>query len=51
MAGNQWTVFDHFMQAFNELRAASDEDIDLAVIGNQPRTFAGLQNKGADYLI
>jgi len=52
MAGNQWVVFDHFMQAFNEHRAASgEEDIDLTAIGNQPRTFAGLQNKGADYFI
>jgi ABC-type molybdate transport system substrate-binding protein len=51
MAGNQWTVFNHFMQAFNELRAASGEDIDLTAIGNQSRTFAGLQKKGADYFI
>lgn len=51
MAGNQWVVFDHFMQAFNELRAAKGEDIDLTAIGNQPRTFAGLQKKGADYFI
>jgi len=28
MAGNQWVVFDHFMQAFNEYRAAMGEDID-----------------------
>jgi ABC-type molybdate transport system substrate-binding protein len=43
MAGNQWVVFDHFMQAFNEYRdARGEEDID---------TFAGLQNKGADYFI
>ena len=27
------------------------EGIDLTAIGNQPRTFAGLQNKGADYFI
>ncbi len=52
MAGNQWVVFDHFMQAFNEHRSAmGEEDIDLTAIGNQPRTFAGLQNKGADYFI
>jgi len=52
MAGNQWVVFDHFMQAFNEHRAArGEEGIDLTAIGNQPRTFAGLQNKGADYFI
>jgi ABC-type molybdate transport system substrate-binding protein len=52
MAGNQWVVFDHFMQAFNEYRAArGEEDIDLTAIGNQPRTFAGLQEKGADYFI
>ncbi len=52
MAGNQWVVFDHFMQAFNEHRDASGKkDIDLTAIGNQPRTFAGLQNKGADYFI
>jgi hypothetical protein len=51
MAGNQWVVFDHFMQAFNELRAEKDSSIDLTAIGNQPRTFAGLQNKGADYFI
>jgi ABC-type molybdate transport system substrate-binding protein len=51
MAGNQWTVFDHFMQAFNEQRAASGEDIDLTAIGNQPRTLAGLRKKGADYFI
>jgi ABC-type molybdate transport system substrate-binding protein len=52
MAGNQWVVFDHFMQAFNEYRdARGEEDIDLTAIGNQPRTFAGLQNKGADYFI
>lgn len=52
MAGNQWVVFDKFMQAFNEHRAASDEDdIDLTAIGNQPRTLAGLQNKGSDYFI
>jgi len=52
MAGNQWVVFDHFMQAFNEYRAATgEEDIDLTAIGNQPRTFAGLQKKGADYFI
>ncbi|TCK17870.1 extracellular solute-binding protein [Thiogranum longum] len=51
MAGNQWVVFDKFMQAFNELRAEDDDDIDLTAIGNQPRTFAGLQKKGADYFI
>jgi len=52
MAGNQWVVFDHFMQAFNEYRAArGEEGIDLTAIGNQPRTFAGLQRKGADYFI
>ena len=51
MAGNQWVVFDHFMQAFNEHRAARGKDIDLTAIGNQPRTFAGLQNRGADYFI
>ncbi|MCG6900801.1 MAG: substrate-binding domain-containing protein [Gammaproteobacteria bacterium] len=52
MAGNQWVVFDHFMQAFNEYRDASGEKgVDLTAIGNQPRTFAGLQNKGADYFI
>jgi ABC-type molybdate transport system substrate-binding protein len=52
MAGNQWVVFDHFMQAFNEYRdARGEEDIDLTAIGNQPRTFAGLQQKGADYFI
>jgi len=51
MAGNQWVVFDHFMQAFNELRATTDPEVDLTAIGNQPRTFAGLQNKGADYFI
>jgi ABC-type molybdate transport system substrate-binding protein len=52
MAGNQWVVFDHFMQAFNEHRAnLGEEDIDLTAIGNQPRTLAGLQNKGADYFI
>jgi ABC-type molybdate transport system substrate-binding protein len=52
MAGNQWVVFDKFMQAFNEHRMAmGEDDIDLTAIGNQPRTFAGLQNKGADYFI
>jgi len=51
MAGNQWVVFDHFMQAFNELRAKTDKKVDLTAIGNQPRTFAGLQNRGADYFI
>jgi len=52
MAGNQWVVFDHFMQAFNEYRYdRGEEGIDLSAIGNQPRTFAGLQNKGADYFI
>lgn len=52
MAGNQWVVFDHFMQAFNEHRAAtSHKEIDLTAIGNQPRTFAGLQERGADYFI
>jgi len=51
MAGNQWVVFDHFMQAFNEHRALTEDDIDLTAIGNQPRTLAGLQSKGADYFI
>lgn len=51
MAGNQWVVFDKFMQAFNELRAVTDDDIDLTAIGNQSRTYAGLQNEGADYFI
>jgi len=54
MAGNQWVVFDDFMQAFNVYRVASDDDdddIDLTAIGNQPRTLAGLQKKGADYFI
>lgn len=52
MAGNQWVVFDHFMQAFNEYRdTRGEEGIDLYAIGNQQRTFAGLQNKGADYFI
>ena len=52
MAGNQWVVFDHFMQAFNEHRdARGEKGIDLTAIGNQTRTFAGLQNKGADYFI
>ena len=52
MAGNQWVVFDLFMQAFNEYRdARGEEDIDLTAIGNQSRTFAGLQQKGADYFI
>ena len=52
MAGNQWVVFDHFMQAFNEYRdMRGEEDIDLTAIGNQTRTFAGLQKKGADYFI
>ncbi|MEN8109066.1 MAG: substrate-binding domain-containing protein [Pseudomonadota bacterium] len=51
MAGNQWVVFDHFMQAFNELRAKTDKKVDLTAIGNQPRTFAGLQKRGADYFI
>jgi len=52
MAGNQWVVFDHFMQAFNEHRdARGEKNIDLTAIGNQPRTFGGLQNKGADYFI
>jgi ABC-type molybdate transport system substrate-binding protein len=52
IAGNQWVVFDHFMQAFNEYRyARGEEGIDLTAIGNQPRTFAGLQSKGADYFI
>jgi len=40
------------MQAFNEHRdARGKNDIDLTAIGNQPRTFTGLQNKGADYFI
>ena len=52
MAGNQWVVFDKFMQAFNEHRAAtSDKPVDLGAIGNQPRTFADLQKRGADYFI
>ena len=52
MAGNQWVVFDHFMQAFNEHRdARGEKNIDLTAIGNQPRTFGGLQNKGAGYFI
>jgi ABC-type molybdate transport system substrate-binding protein len=51
MAGNQWVVFDKFMQGFNELRAKRERDIDLTAIGNQPRTFEGLQKKGADYFI
>jgi len=52
MAGNQWVVFDHFMQAFNEHRdATSRKDIDLIAIGNQPRTLAGLQKRGADYFV
>lgn len=51
MAGNQWVVFDKFMQAFNELRAEDNDDIDLTAIGNQPRTLAGLQKEGADYFI
>ncbi len=51
MAGNQWVVFDKVMQAFNEHRAARGEDIDLTAIGNQKRTLAGLQKKGADYYI
>jgi ABC-type molybdate transport system substrate-binding protein len=52
MAGNQWVVFDHFMQSFNEHRAlTSEKEIDLTAIGNQPRTYAGLQNRGADYFI
>lgn len=28
-----------------------EDDIDLTAIGNQPRTFAGLKNKGTDYFI
>ncbi len=52
MAGNQWVVFDHFMQAFNEHRAATGHhEIDLTAIGNQTRTFADLQKRGADYFI
>ena len=51
MAGNQWVVFDHFMQAFNEHRDMREKGIDLTAIGNQPRTLSGLQNKGADYFI
>jgi len=52
MAGNQWVVFDKFMQAFNEHRdARGEDDIDLTAIGNQSRTYAGLQKKGADYFI
>jgi ABC-type molybdate transport system substrate-binding protein len=51
MAGNQWVVFDKFMQVFNELRAETEEDVDLTAIGNQSRTFAGLQQRGADYFI
>jgi len=34
MAGNQWVVFDHFMQAFNEYRdARGEEGIDLDALG------------------
>jgi ABC-type molybdate transport system substrate-binding protein len=51
MAGNQWVVFDHFMQAFNEERARTNKRVDLTAIGNQPRTLAGLQQRGADYFI
>ena len=52
MAGNQWVVFDKFMQAFNEHRAAhSRKEIDLTAIGNQPRTLEGLRTPGADYFI
>ena len=52
MAGNQWVVFDHFMQAFNEHRdSLGERNVDLTAIGNQPRTLAGLQSKGADYFI
>ena len=53
MAGNQWVVFDHFMQAFNEYRAArGEEGINLDVLGHKtPRTLAELQSKGADYFI
>ncbi len=51
MAGNQWVVFNKVMQAFNERRAQKEKNIDLTAIGNQPRTLAGLQNKGADYFI
>jgi ABC-type molybdate transport system substrate-binding protein len=52
MAGNQWVVFDHFMQAFNEYRAnLGEKKVDQTAIGNQPRTLEGLQKKGADYFI
>ncbi len=52
MAGNQWVVFDKFMQGFNEHRAViSHKEIDLSAIGNQPRTFSELQKRGADYFI
>ncbi|MDH3981089.1 MAG: substrate-binding domain-containing protein [Gammaproteobacteria bacterium] len=51
MAGNQWVVFDKFMQAFNEERAKTDKKVDLTAIGNQTRTLAGLQSRGADYFI
>lgn len=51
MAGNQWVVWPGVMQAFNERRLAAGEDIDLTAIGNQTRTLAGLQQKGADYFI
>ncbi len=52
MAGNQWVVFDHFMQAFNEYRAVtSKKTVDLTAIGNQSRTLEGLQQRGADYFI
>lgn len=51
MAGNQWVVWPAVMQGFNELRAARGEKIDLTAIGNQPRTYDGLQKKGADYFI
>ncbi|MGB5605017.1 MAG: substrate-binding domain-containing protein [Gammaproteobacteria bacterium] len=51
MAGNQWVVWPEIMQGFNELRAERERNIDLTAIGNQPRTYEGLQQKGADYFI
>jgi len=51
MAGNQWVVFNHVMQAYNERRAAKEKNVDLTAIGNQPRTLEGLRRKGADYFI
>ncbi len=51
MAGNQWVVWPAVMRGFNEYRAARERKIDLTAIGNQPRTYEGLQQKGADYFI